>query len=84
MPPGVRQIKPTLSAIVAGRPDAVTMHKGIAASAWMPYAGRLPMILQSTAARPDDSAETVFSRADGALYRAKQTGRNRIEVAEAV
>ena len=37
-----------------------------------------------TLARPDDSAETVFSRADGALYRAKQTGRNRIEVAEAV
>ena len=56
LPPGLRQIKPTLAAIVAGRPDAVTMHKGIAASAWGPYAGRVPMILQSTTARPDDTA----------------------------
>jgi class I fructose-bisphosphate aldolase len=32
------------------------MHKGIAASAWLPYAGRIPMILQSTAARADDTA----------------------------
>ena len=30
-------------------PDAVTMHKGIAASAWQPYAGRIPLIVQSTA-----------------------------------
>ncbi|MFH1923523.1 MAG: hypothetical protein ABIP48_26990 [Planctomycetota bacterium] len=44
------------SAIVAAEPDAVTMHKGIAASAWQAHAGRVPMILQSTIARPDDSA----------------------------
>jgi len=56
LPAGLRHIGSTLAAVVAARPDAVTMHKGIAASAWMPYAGRLPMILQSTAARPDDSA----------------------------
>jgi diguanylate cyclase len=30
-----------------------------------------------TALHPDDSAETVFDRADKALYRAKQEGRNR-------
>jgi diguanylate cyclase (GGDEF)-like protein/PAS domain S-box-containing protein len=35
-----------------------------------------------TLAQPDDSAETIFSRADGALYHAKQSGRNRIEIAE--
>ena len=56
LPPGLRHIGATLAAVVAAMPDAVTMHKGIAASAWLPYAGRLPMILQSTAARPDDSA----------------------------
>jgi len=56
LPDGLRRIGPTLQAIVAGRPDAVTMHKGIAASAWPPYAGRIPMILQSTTARPDDTA----------------------------
>jgi PleD family two-component response regulator len=33
-------------------------------------------------ARPDDSAETIFARADGALYHAKQAGRNRIEIAD--
>ncbi len=49
LPAGLRHIVTTLAAVVAARPDAVTMHKGIAASAWLPYAGRLPMIIQSTA-----------------------------------
>jgi class I fructose-bisphosphate aldolase len=56
LPPGLRHIASTLAAVVAARPDAVTMHKGIAASAWAPYAGRVPLIMQSTAARPDDTA----------------------------
>jgi class I fructose-bisphosphate aldolase len=56
MPPGLRSIQPTLAAIVAGRPDAVTMHKGVAASAWSAHAGIVPLIIQSTIARPDDTA----------------------------
>jgi fructose-bisphosphate aldolase, class I len=56
LPPGLRHIAPTLAAIVAGGPDAVTMHKGIAASLWEPYAERIPLIMQSTIARVDDSA----------------------------
>ena len=56
LPAGLRSIQSTLAAIVAGRPDAITMHKGIAASAWAPHAGRIPLILQSTIARPDDTA----------------------------
>ena len=51
----------TLAAVVAAQPDAVTMHKGIAASAWQPYAGRVPLIIQSTGARPDDSAREQFA-----------------------
>ena len=39
LPDGLRHIGATLAAMVAARPDAVTMHKGIAASAWAPYAG---------------------------------------------
>jgi len=56
LPPGLRHIGPTLEAVVAGRPDAVTMHKGIAASAWAPYAGAIPLILQGVLARVDDTA----------------------------
>jgi len=56
LPSGLRRIQPTLAAIVAARPDAVTMHKGLAASAWRPYAGQLPLILQSSLVRPDDAA----------------------------
>lgn len=56
IPDGLRTIQPTLAAIAAAHPDAITMHKGIAASAWAPYAGRIPLILQSTTARVDDTA----------------------------
>lgn len=56
LPDGLRRIRSTLAEIAAGGPDAVTMHKGIAASTWGPHAGRIPLILQSTTARPDDSA----------------------------
>lgn len=67
LPDGLRRIQPTLAAIVAGRPDAVTMHKGIAASAWSPYAGRIPMILQSTTARPDESAREQMATPEDAV-----------------
>jgi class I fructose-bisphosphate aldolase len=56
LPPGLRHIRATLAAIVAGKPDAVTMHKGLAASAWGPHAGAVPLSVQSTIARLDDSA----------------------------
>jgi class I fructose-bisphosphate aldolase len=61
LPPGLRHIRATLAALVAARPDAVTMHKGIAASAWAPHAGRIPMIMQSMAARPDDTARELVA-----------------------
>jgi class I fructose-bisphosphate aldolase len=67
LPDGLRQIQPTLAAIVAGRPDAVTMHKGIAASAWPPYAGRVPLILQSTTARPDETAREQMATPEDAV-----------------
>jgi fructose-bisphosphate aldolase, class I len=67
LPPGLRHIRETLAAVVAARPDSVTMHKGIAASLWAPYAGRLPLIIQSTGARPDDSAREQFADASEAV-----------------
>lgn len=67
LPDGLRDIRPTLAAIVAAEPDAVTMHKGIAASAWQAHAGRVPMILQSTIARPDDSAREQIATPEDAV-----------------
>lgn len=67
IPDGIRQISKTLEALVAGKPDAITMHKGIAASAWEPFAGRLPFILQSTIARPDDTVCEQIADAEDAI-----------------
>lgn len=65
LPPGLRHIGSTLEAIAAGHPDAVTMHKGIAMHAWEPYAGRIPLILQSSTIRIDDTAmEQIASPED--------------------
>lgn len=55
-PAGLRHIEATLAAIVEGRPDAVTLQRGIAATAWAAHAGRVPLILQTTIARADDTA----------------------------
>ena len=67
LPRGLRQMKPTLAAIVAGQPDAVTMHKGIAMSAWEQYAGRVPLIVQAIAGRPDDAAYELVATAEEAI-----------------
>jgi class I fructose-bisphosphate aldolase len=67
LPPGLRHIVKTLAAVVAGRPDSVTMHKGIAASAWAPHAGAIPLIIQSTMARPDDTARQQVATPEDAV-----------------
>jgi class I fructose-bisphosphate aldolase len=60
LPPGLRRIGATLERLVAGKPDSITMHLGIAANAWPAYAGKIPFILQSTIARfSDDTHEQV-------------------------
>ncbi len=67
MPPGLLHIRPTLAAIMAARPDAVTMHKGIAASLWAPYAAEVPLIIQGTGATSDGSAREVFATPEDAV-----------------
>jgi len=66
-PIGLRKICDTLGAIVAGKPDAITMHKGIATTALLPYAGKIPFILQSTIARPDDTANQQIATPEDAI-----------------
>ena len=67
LPGGLRAIQSTVAAIVSAMPDAVTMHKGIAASVWGPYAGKLPFILQSTLARVDDLASEQIADPEDAV-----------------
>jgi fructose-bisphosphate aldolase, class I len=55
LPDGLRNMASTLEQIVAGGPDAVTMNKGIATRLWGPHAGRVPLIVQTMALRPDDT-----------------------------
>ena len=67
IPPALARIRGTLEAIVAGKPDAITMHRGLATSAWAPYAGKVPLILQSTLIRPDDSVFDQIVDAEDAV-----------------
>lgn len=67
LPGGLRDIRATLAEIVSARPDAVTMHKGIAAALWDPYAGKLPLILQSSIIRVDDTAMEQIATVEDAI-----------------
>lgn len=67
IPDGIRRISNTIKAVVEGKPDAITMHKGIAASAWEPFAGKLPLIIQSTIARPDDTVNQQVADAEDVM-----------------
>lgn len=68
LPPGLRRIRPTLAQVAAGAPDAITMHKGLARALWAEYAGRIPLILQSSAVRPDDTAAEQVVTVEEAVY----------------
>jgi class I fructose-bisphosphate aldolase len=67
LPMGLRRIQPTLASIVSARPDAVTMHKGTAATAWRAHAGAIPLIIQSVLARVDDVAPEVAATPEEAV-----------------
>ncbi len=67
LPDGLRRIQSTLAAIAAGEPDAVTMHKGIAALCWAPHAGRVPLILQSVIATEDGTVSELIATAEDAV-----------------
>lgn len=53
-PVELRRIAATLGKVIEGEPDAVTMNKGAAMRLMEPYAGRVPLIIQSMALRPDE------------------------------
>ncbi|MDN3523586.1 class I fructose-bisphosphate aldolase [Halomonas ramblicola] len=47
--PGIENISGVLDQVVAGRPEAVTMHKGIAEKVFPPHAGKVSMIFKASA-----------------------------------
>ncbi|MBN1342013.1 MAG: aldolase [Phycisphaerae bacterium] len=67
MPAGLRNLPAAIEAIVAGGPSAITMQKGVALSCWSRFAGRVPLIIQSVAARPDDTADECLSWPEDAV-----------------
>lgn len=54
LPGGLRPMSRTIEALVAARPSAITMNKGIATRFMPPHAGQVPLIVQSMALRPGD------------------------------
>ena len=62
LPPGLRNVPETLNLLVQGKPDAVTMYKGMAEHAWLPHAGSIPLILTSIAFTLDDTVMHQHAR----------------------
>ena len=54
LPKGLVNVPKAMGQLVAGKPDAITMLKGMAKSAWAPYAGRVPLIIQSVTFTADE------------------------------
>jgi len=67
LPKSLQAMKATLAEIAKANPDALTMHKGMAATLWMPYAGQIPLILQSSIIRVDDTAMEQVATVEDAL-----------------
>jgi fructose-bisphosphate aldolase, class I len=55
LPPGLVNVPKTISSLVEGRPDAVTMLKGMAIHCWESYAGKIPLIVSSVCFTQDDT-----------------------------
>jgi class I fructose-bisphosphate aldolase len=55
LPEGLTDVPKTIAQLVEGKPDAITMLKGMAKSAWEPYAGSVPLIIQSVTFTADDA-----------------------------
>lgn len=50
--PGLTDVRSALAAVASGRPDSITLQKGIASRCFEPYAGDIALILKSTSYSP--------------------------------
>jgi fructose-bisphosphate aldolase, class I len=67
LPKGLVNLPAAIRKLVAGRPDAITMTKGAARSAWEPYAGKVPLIIQAMCLTPDEATFENIARPEEAL-----------------
>ncbi len=66
-PEGLARMRRTLERLVAGRPDSITMQRGVATLIWPRFAGTIPFILQSTICRHDDTCYEQLADAEDAV-----------------
>src|SRR5512142_1943299 len=67
LPAGLRDIPAALKLIMKGRPDAITMQVGMARTAWKEFAGSVPLIIQSSMLRIDDTAQAQAATPEDAV-----------------
>jgi class I fructose-bisphosphate aldolase len=67
LPEGLTDLPKAIAAIVAGMPDAITMHKGPATSVWPEFAGKVPLIIQAIDFTVDDGVIEVVATVEEAL-----------------
>jgi len=67
LPEGLVNVPQTIAQLVEGKPDAITMLKGMAKSTWEPFAGRVPLIIQSVCFTADDAVIESVARPEEAL-----------------
>jgi fructose-bisphosphate aldolase, class I len=67
LPEGLTNLPETIRKLAEGKPDAITMLKGTAKSAWEPYAGRIPLIIQSVSFTADDATIENMARPEEVL-----------------
>jgi fructose-bisphosphate aldolase, class I len=67
MPEGLRDLPAILKIMMSEKPDAMTMQIGPARTCWEPYAGQVPLIVQASAIRSDDTADEYIANPEDAL-----------------
>lgn len=67
LPAGLVDVPATIAQLVAGKPDAITMLKGMAKSAWEPHAGQAALIIQAGCFTPDDAVMENLARPEEVL-----------------
>jgi len=67
LPKGLVNVPETIDTLVAEKPDAITMLKGMAKAAWPKHAGKIPLIVQSIYFTPDDQMLEQAARPEEVL-----------------